>query len=102
VDGYDFENSNKGQVEHFKQLAVEMNAEIWISFPLHGKDISSRKPKTLPTPLDRFNGLFSVVILLDSEKERVMLRLLRDHDREGVEDTQLRLNPTTLLLHENG
>ncbi|MFH0921578.1 MAG: hypothetical protein V1913_14595 [Fibrobacterota bacterium] len=101
VDGYDFEKADKEQIGHFKQLAVEMDAEIWVSFPLHGKDIVARKPNTLPAPLDRFNGLFSVVILLDSEKERVMLRLLRDHDRECVEDTHLRLNPTTLLLHEN-
>lgn len=102
VDGYDFENATKDQIDHFKQLAVEMNAEIWVAFPLHGKDIIARKPKELPAPLDRFNGLFSVVILLDSEKEKVMLRLLRDHDRECVEDTQLRLDPTTLLLHGKG
>src|SRR3989339_55026 len=92
VDGYDFENAGKELMNHFKQLAVEMDSEIWVSFPLHGKAITSRKPGKLPSPLDTFNGLFSVVILLDSEKERVMLRLLRDHERECVEDTHLRLN----------
>jgi hypothetical protein len=37
---------------------------------------------------------------LISSHEGVFLRLLRDHERESVPNTAVRLDPNTFLVHE--
>jgi hypothetical protein len=99
VDGYDFEGATPDQALAFKGLAETLNAEIWFSFVLHRREIRSTAGK-VPRVIEKFLPAFSVTVLLDMVKDRVVLRLLTDHEGEAVADTHLVLDPGTFLIRE--
>ena len=99
VDGVDFTDAGRGLFEGFKVLAEAFEVEVWLS-ALSKEDGAEAGEGTIPHPCGELVELFSVILQLISSHEGVFLRLLRDHERESVPDTAVRLDPNTFLALE--
>jgi len=92
VDGVDFTEADKVFFEGLKGLAEAFEMEIWLS-ALSTEEAAD----PIPCPCPDLADAFSVIVQLISSHEGVFLRLLRDHERESVTDTAVRLDPNTFL-----
>jgi hypothetical protein len=99
VDGVDFADAGRGLFEGFKGLAEAFKVEVWFSALSKGEGAEAEK-REVPHPCGELVDLFSVIVELISSQEGVFLRLLRDHERESVLDTVVRLDPNTFLALE--
>lgn len=95
VDGVDFMEEDKDFFEGLKGLAEAFEMEIWLSAL-----VKQAQASTITYPYRELVDIFSVIVELISSHEGVFLRLLRDHERESVPDTAVRLDPNTFLTIE--
>jgi KaiC/GvpD/RAD55 family RecA-like ATPase len=102
VDGYDFAQTDRGNIELFKSFARDMNLEIWFSVSLaveeEGDEAASEG--TVPPLLAPYADQFSTILRMRTSEGHVLLRLLKDHDVAPVPDLRLKLDPKTLLVEE--
>jgi hypothetical protein len=97
IDGYDFFQSNSDEFALFKQLAEELNIEIWFTATVPretGPVVSSEVPEVL---LQYLNSI-SILIKLVSRDDYIHLNLLKDHDATLNSDLHLKLDPQILLI----
>jgi hypothetical protein len=99
VDGIDFTDAGRDLFEGLKELAGALKVEVWLS-ALSRESGTEAEQGTIPPPCGELVDLFSVILQLISSHEGVFLRLLRDHERESVPNTAVRLDPNTFLVHE--
>ena len=98
IDNFPFASISEEEVRTVKQLAEEMNCEIWISALSHR---DTRKNELgYPDPVEKFNAFLSVKIYLETEEKSIRLRLLKDHENEDLTDLMVDLDPTTLLMKD--
>jgi hypothetical protein len=100
VDGVDFEDAGRDLFEGLKELAEAFELEVWLSALSKEQGAGEAGESAIPHPCAGLVDLFSVILQLISSHEGVFLRLLRDHERESVPDTMVRLDPNTFLVHE--
>jgi len=99
VDGLDFENTDRGIFEGFKEVAVDFKVEVWFSALSH-RHITDVNEKGIPYPCDKLDDLLNIIIQLQPTQEGVFLKLLKDHDNEIAPDASVRLDPNTFLAME--
>jgi hypothetical protein len=97
VDGYPFPVKSEDDFRQWKQLAEKHNLEIWFSATLHREDLALDQ-NGIPSPVNRFTELFSVIIMLHPESDYIDFKLLKDHDSLDLEKLRLQLDPKTLLI----
>jgi hypothetical protein len=93
VEGFDLEGAPRDEVADLKALATELAAEIWLSVTCAGDRVDA-----LPAPLQRVQGMVSVILALEPAEGGVRLRALRDHDNPDASALHVSLDPRTLLL----
>jgi hypothetical protein len=97
VDGLEFEKVAREVFEGFKQVAIEFDAEIWLSALSH-RHISDVNERGIPYPCQQLDDLFSIILQLQPEHSEIVLRLLKDHDNPTIHDAGVKLDPNTLLV----
>jgi hypothetical protein len=97
VDGLDISKTGREVFEGFKEIALASRVEIWFSALTH-REISEVNERGIPFPCSRFDDLFSIILLLEPKPSAVSLKLLKDHDQEGVTGASILLDPNTFLL----
>lgn len=96
VDGWDFEAGTDAELAEWKQIATEINAEIWMSASTtRAADVNERG---VPEPVARHEAALDVILGMAHDGKRVHVTLHKDHDRQETPELQLALDPTTLLL----
>jgi archaellum biogenesis ATPase FlaH len=93
IDHFDFEHASDDVTAELTKLAKDKNVELWLS--VHTKP---QVGVELPTPLDRFSAAFNVVVYLQTERDVVRLRLIKDHDNQHLAELNLRLDPHTMRV----
>jgi len=96
VDGLDFEKVDAETMKGFKKVAEEFDVEIWFSALSH-RHITEKNEKGIPYPCSRVDEYLSVIIQLDPGESGIFLKLIKDHDHEVKEDSNIRLDPNTFL-----
>lgn len=96
VDGLIFEETKREIFEDFKQLAGEVNVEIWFSALSH-RHIAEKNERGIPFPCNIVDDLLSVIIQLDPGEEGIFLKLIKDHDNQVKPDSKIKLDPNTFL-----
>jgi hypothetical protein len=96
MDGLDFEGTERSVFKGLKNLAQEFQCEIWLSALSH-RHITKTNERGIPYPCNRVDDLLSIVIQLQPSHSDVSLRLLKDHDKDGVSTYSVRLDPNTFL-----
>ena len=97
VDGFDFENATRAEVDSFKEIAEEFEIEMWFSARTH-REGQVLNEHGIPAPYDQFEGQLSVVVALDPVQDAIFLRLLKDHDNLNPSALHVKLDPRTLLV----
>lgn len=102
VDGVNFAEVGRDLFEEFKGLAEAFGVEVWFSALSkgNGEEGDEGEERKMPHPCGEIFDLFSVIVQLISSHEGVFLRLLKDHERESVPDTAVRLDPNSFLALE--
>ena len=95
-DGLDFEGTERSVFKGLKNLAQEFRCEIWLSALSH-RHITETNERGIPYPCNRVDDLLSIIIQLQPSHSDVSLRLLKDHDKDGVSTYSVRLDPNTFL-----
>ena len=96
VDGYDFEKTTLSELGELRQIARDLNAEMWMTAAIH-RD-AKRDDRGIPEPVSRVADALSVIVSLKGDGKVVHISLLKDHESPDVSDLSIALNPTTMLL----
>jgi KaiC/GvpD/RAD55 family RecA-like ATPase len=95
VDGYDLANVSEAMMDALATLARDHSAELWLSTTTKASQVTAG---TAPAPLEQFFDKLGVVVYLESERDLVRLRLLKDHDSKDLTETSLRLDAHTMRI----
>lgn len=93
LDEFDLEATAPEEIDEFKAVAEEIDAEIWLSVACADETVGD-----LPTALARVEKYVSVILALEPEAGSVRLRALKDHSNPDVSALHVALDPRTLLL----
>lgn len=96
IDGLDFENAERALFEGLKAAAKEFQVEIWLSALSH-RHINEVNERGIPYPCHKLDDLISIIVQLQPERPGMLLRLLKDHERYGIFENSIALDPTTFL-----
>jgi len=97
IDHFDFAHAGEDAAATLAKLAKDLDVELWLSVHC---DTLPKPTSEMPPPLDRFEQSFSVVVFLQTERNVVRLRLLKDHDSKALADLHLRLDSHTMRVIE--
>ena len=96
LQGFDFERATLADMEAFRQLAGEFNAEMWMSAVTH-RGVPSNE-HGIPQPVAKLASAIAVIVQMADHSDGVQLSLLKDHDNPNVAKLTLALDPSTMLL----
>jgi hypothetical protein len=96
LDGFDFEKATVEGILELRQVARDLNAEMWMTAVMHRDAI--RDARGIPEPLSRVAEAVSVIVSLKGDGKVVHISLLKDHENPDVSTLSIALNPTTMLL----
>lgn len=96
IEGFRFEKATKEDMAQLRQIAREINGELWMSAVTHRE--SGKNERGIPEPLAHLDDTIDVILELEQGDKSVTLRLLKDHDNPDVSPSHVALDPTTLLL----
>ena len=96
VDGYDFSRTDYDSVMDLKELMAAMNVQGWFSALRHRED-DRKSAAGVPAPCHEFDGLFDTVIILQPEKESILLNIIKD-EYDGAAGKILNLDPSTMMV----
>ncbi|MEW6290422.1 MAG: hypothetical protein AB1545_11275 [Thermodesulfobacteriota bacterium] len=101
VDGFDCSISPEKVLGQMRDLAKDMNINMWFSAVCHRGDDRVSK-SGVPAPCHEADDLFDTIILLqpDAEKKCVALNIIKRDGKVGESRTNLTLDPSTLLILE--
>jgi hypothetical protein len=96
VEGFDFEKATYADMDGLRQVARDINGEIWMSAVTHRQ--SRRNDRGVPEPVAHLEEAIDVILSMQHSGTAVHLHLLKDHDNREVSDSHVALDPTSLLL----
>jgi KaiC/GvpD/RAD55 family RecA-like ATPase len=100
MDGYDFTSASLEDVEALKAIASQLKAEFWTAAHTHRTD--PRDASGIPEPVAHLAGVFDVIVHMAHDGKAVHLNVLKDHDNPQVKHLSLALDPTTMLIRQEG
>lgn len=96
VEGFDFETADAAEMAALREIAVECDAELWMSAVTHRE--AETDDSGVPEPVAHLAASVDVVLRMAHDGKVVRIGLLKDHDNPDVSDLRLALDPTTMLL----
>jgi len=96
IDGYDFAQARVQDLNELRDLARDLDAELWMSALTH-RDAPVNE-RGIPEPVAHVAEAVSVIVAMSTQAHAVRIRLLKDHDSKEVSDSSIALDPTTMLL----
>lgn len=97
IDGFSFETAAEDNFKIWKSFAKDLKLPLWFSATLH-REKPEYDAKGIPAPVNKFQNIFAVIIMLKPKKNYIDLSLLKDHDSKKLDCLQLKLDPKTLLI----
>jgi len=98
IDGYDFSESDYEAIMDLKEMMASMNVQVWFSALRHRED-DRMSAAGVPAPCHEFDGLFDTVIIVQPEKESILLNIIKD-EYDGAAGKILNLDPSTMMVKE--
>jgi hypothetical protein len=98
VDGYDFASADYDSVMDLKEMMAAMNVQGWFSALRH-RDDNRKSAAGVPAPCHEVDGLFDTVIILQPEKDSILLNIIKD-EYDGAAGKILNLDPSTMMVQE--
>jgi hypothetical protein len=98
VDGYDFAEADYDSVMDLKEMMAALNVQGWFSALRH-RDDDRKSAAGVPAPCHEVDGLFDTVIILQPEKDSILLNIIKD-EYDGAAGKVLNLEPSTMMVKE--
>ena len=98
VDGYDFAEADYDSVMDLKEMMAAMNVQVWFSALRHRED-PRKSAAGVPAPCHEVDGLFDTVIILQPDKDSILLHIIKD-EYDGAAGKILNLDPSTMMVKE--
>jgi len=99
IDELPFDKSVRQPLSEMKALAQKNGVYVWFAVTTHRHEEPG--PDGMPTQLEGIADLFEVAIQLQPDGKKIHVKSLRG-DVQGGEPTPLILDPSTMLLVQNG
>jgi hypothetical protein len=96
IDGWKFAGKTVEDLGKIRNIARELNAEIWMSATTHRDAKVSERG--IPEPIAHIEDQLDVILTMAHDGKGVHVGLRKDHDNAEVSELQLALDPTTMLL----
>jgi len=96
VEGFDFDRATAADLTELRQLAQEVDAELWMSATT--TRAAERNARGVPEPLAHLEPCVDVILTMAHDGNAVHVGLRKDHDNPDVSDLKLALDPRTMLL----
>jgi hypothetical protein len=93
VEGFDFGSAPRDELLDLRELARELEVEVWLSAAAPEESVAE-----LPPEIGPLAELLSVILALEPGDGSVGLRALKDHENPDVSALHVALDPRTLLL----
>ncbi len=100
IDGYDFEAATTAELADIREIAESLKCEIWMAAHTHRTD--PRDKHGIPEPVAHLTSELAVIVHMAHDGKAVNLRVLKDHDNPDVSQLALAIDPTTMLLRQEG
>jgi len=97
LDRVEYTELDAPLVARLRQLASELQAELWMACRTH-RDGPQAQPGHLPPPADAFEEHVDVAFRLETQEAKVRLQVLKDQGQVVDKDLNILLDPQTLLL----
>jgi len=98
IDGFDFAKADYDSVMDLKEMMAAMNVQGWFSALRH-RDDNRKSAAGIPAPCHEVDGLFDTVIIVQPEKDSILLNIIKD-EYDGAAGKVLNLDPSTMLVKE--
>jgi hypothetical protein len=98
VDGFDFSQADYDSVMDLKEMIAAMNVQGWFSALRHRED-NRVSAAGVPAPCHEVDGLFDTVIIVQPEKDSILLNIIKD-EYDGAAGRILNLDPSTMMVKE--
>jgi len=98
VDGYDFARADYDSIMGLREMMAAMNVQGWFSALRHRED-DRKSAAGVPAPCHEVDGLFDTVIVLQPEKDSILLNIIKD-EYDGAAGKTLKLDPSTMMVQE--
>ena len=99
IDGYDFDNATREEVQDLLDLIKAMSMHSWFSAVRH-RDEPKVSTLGVPAPCDVFEDFFDTILVIDPDERGVVLNTVKD-DISGTDgNVGLILDPATFLISE--
>ena len=96
VDGFEFGDASAEDMVALRELARELDAEMWMSAVTTRE--AARNERGVPEPVAHLEGAIDVILSMAHDGKTVHVGLHKDHENPNVSELKLALDPTTLLL----
>jgi len=100
MDGYDFTSASVEELAELRRIAESLKAEFWMAAHTHRTD--PRDAHGIPEPVAHLAGELGVIVHIAHDGRAVHLQVLKDHDNPDVSQLSLVMDPTTMLLRQEG
>jgi hypothetical protein len=97
VDGLQFEHAEKALFQRFREIAQDLDMEIWFSALSH-RHIKEVNTRGIPNPCQHVDEFFSVILQLQPESTGMLLKVLKDHEQPVPPDASVLLDPNSLSV----
>ncbi len=98
VEGVDWSKENPERAEAWRSLASDIGAELWMSARTH-RHVPVSHPRGIPSPVDKHEQAVDVVLALEPQDSRVLLRVLKGRDEQAdAKAGELLLDAVTMML----
>jgi hypothetical protein len=100
MDGYDFTSATVDDLAEMRRISESLKAEFWMAAHTHRTD--PRDAHGIPEPVAHLANELAVIVHIDHDGRAVHLQVLKDHDNPDVSQLSLVMDPTTMLLRQDG
>jgi hypothetical protein len=100
MDGFDFATATAEDLRALRGIAEGLKAELWMAAHTHRDD--PRDEHGIPEPVAHLASELAVIVYMAHDGKAVHLSVLKDHDNPDVSQLSLTIDPTTMLLRQEG
>jgi len=99
IDGLSINEAGEEGLKSIKEFAQKLKLEIWISASLKTEG-PVFNDKGIPYEIENIVDAIDVLLTLKYDNQKIRMDIVKDHDNVGQINSQLYLDPKTLLIAE--
>ena len=100
IDGLHFNSKVDLFLQEMKTLAERQNFFVW--FALHTHRNEQANQAGIPASIEGLQHYFQMILKIEGKGDHMSLKAIKGENRDSAIDTELRLDPTTMLITDRG